>query len=219
MAPARSRLAAAGALVALALAAAPASATMYVCTTPAGKTITSDRPPPECANVPVRELRPDGSVRRVIEPPPTAEQRKARADQAQREQQESDAKRAQARQDIALLETYASEKDIEAARRAALASRQAMIDRSKKRLETFAAERKKLDEEKEFYVNRKLPDKLEHAIEANRSLVDAESRLIAEMQADLARINKRFDAEAERYRELVSAGARPLVRNSEGGTR
>jgi hypothetical protein len=39
------------------------------------------------------------------------------------------------------------------------------------------------------------------------------------MQADLARINKRFDAEAERYRELVSAGARPLVRNSEGGTR
>jgi hypothetical protein len=219
MAPDRSRLAAAGALVALALAAAPASATMYVCTTPAGKTITSDRPPPECANVPVRELRPDGSVRRVIEPPPTAEQRKARADQAQREQQESDAKRAQARQDIALLETYASEKDIEAARRAALASRQAMIDRSKKRLETFAAERKKLDEEKEFYVNRKLPDKLEHAIEANRSLVDAESRLIAEMQADLARINKRFDAEAERYRELVSAGARPLVRNSEGGTR
>jgi hypothetical protein len=219
MAPDRSRLAAAGALVALALAAAPASATMYVCTTPAGKTITSDRPPPECANVPVRELRPDGSVRRVIEPPPTAEQRKARADQAQREQQESDAKRAQARQDIALLETYASEKDIEAARRAALASRQAMIDRSKKRLETFAAERKKLDEEKEFYVNRKLPDKLEHAIEANRSLVDAESRLIAEMQADLARINKRFDAEAERYRELVSAGARPLVRNSQGGTR
>jgi hypothetical protein len=219
MAPDRSRLAAAGALVALALAAAPASATMYVCTTPAGKTVTADRSPPECANVPIRELRPDGSVRRVIEPPPTAEQRKARADQAQREQQESDAKRAQARQDIALLETYASEKDIEAARRAALASRQAMIDRSKKRLETFAAERKKLDEEKEFYVNRKLPDKLEHAIEANRSLVDAESRLIAEMQADLARINKRFDAEAERYRELVSAGARPLVRNSEGGTR
>jgi hypothetical protein len=219
MAPDRSRVAAAGAFFTLALAAAPASATMYVCTTPAGKTITADSPPPECANVPIRELRADGSVRRVIEPPPTAEQRKARADQAQREQQESDAKRAQARQDIALLETYASEKDIEAARRAALASRQAMIDRSKKRLETFAAERKKLDEEKEFYVNRKLPDKLEHAIEANRSLVDAESRLIAEMQADLARINKRFDAEAERYRELVSAGARPLVRNSEGGTR
>lgn len=219
MAPDRLRLAAAGALVALALAATPASATMFVCTTPAGKTVTGDRPPPECANVPIRELRPDGSVRRVIDPPPTAEQRRAQAEQAQREQAEMQAKRAQARQDIALLETYATEKDIEAARKAALMSRQAMIDRSKKRLETFAAERKKLDEEAEFYVNRKVPEKLEQAIEGNRSLVQAESRLIAEMQVDMARINRRFDAEAERYRELVSAGARPLVRAGEGGTR
>jgi len=219
MAPDRSRVASAGALVALALAAAPVSATMYVCTAPGGRTITADRPPPECANVPIRELRADGSVRRVIEPPLTAEQRQARAEQALREQQLQQAKRAQARQDIALLETYASEKDIEAARRAALTSRQAMIDRSSKRLETFAAERKKLDEEAEFYVNRKVPLKLEHAIEANESLVEAEQRLIAEMQADMARINKRFDAEAERYRELVSAGAKPFVRTSDGGTR
>jgi hypothetical protein len=219
MAPDRSRVAAAGALFTLALTAAPASATMYVCTTPAGKTITADSPPPECASVPIRELRADGSVRRVIEPPPTAEQRKTRAEQAQQERREQDAKRAQARQDIALLETYASEKDIEAARRAALTSRQAMIDRSKKRLETFAVERKKLGDEAEFYVGRKIPDKLEHAIEANKSLVQAEHRLIAEMEADMARINTRFDAEAERYRALVSAGARPLVRTSEGGTR
>jgi len=219
MAPDRSRVAAAGAFFALALAAAPVSADMYVCTTPSGRTITSDRPPAECASVPIRELRPDGSVRRVIEPPLTAEQRKARSEQAQREKHEHEAKRSQARQDLALLETYATEKDIEAARKAALVSRQAMIDRSMKRLDSFAVERKKLDEEAEFYVNRKIPDKLEHAIEANKSLAEAEHRLIAEMQADLARINKRFDAEAERYRELVAAGAKPFLRTGEGGTR
>lgn len=218
MAPDRSRTAA-GLLVALALAAAPVSASMFVCTTPGGRTITSDRPPPECANVPIRELRADGTVRRVIEPPLTPEQRQARAEQALREQRLQDARRAQARQDIALLETYATEKDIEAARKAALTSRQAMIDRSNKRLEGFAAERKKLDEEGEFYVNRKVPLKLEQAIEANESLVQAEHRLIGEMQADMARINKRFDAEAERYRDLVSAGAKPFVRTSEGATR
>jgi len=77
----------------------------------------------------------------------------------------------------------------------------------------------KLDDEAEFYVNRKVPPKLEHAIEANDSLVQAEHRLIAEMEADMARINKRFDAEAERYRELVGAGAKPFVRASEGATR
>jgi len=219
MAPERSHPVALGTFLVLALAAAPVAATMYVCTDPSGRTITADRPPPECANVPIRELRPDGSVRRVIEPPLTAEQRRARAEQVRRDQQEREAKRSQARHDIALLETYATEKDIEAAREAALASRQAMIDRSIKRLDSFAAERKKLDEEAEFYVNRKVPDKLVHAIEANASLVQAENRMIAEMEADIARINKRFDAEAERYRALVGAGAKPLLRTGEAGSR
>jgi len=219
MVPDRSRTAIGGAIVALAVAAAPASATVFVCTTADGRTITGDRPPAECADVPIRELRADGLVRRVIEPPLTEEQRRARAEQARLAKQRHDEKRAQARQDIALLETYASEADIEVARKTALASRQAMIDRSRKRLETFAVERKKLDEETEFYVNRKLPLKLEQAIEANESLVQAEQRLIVEMQADIARINKRFDDEAGRYRELREAGAKPFVRTSESATR
>jgi hypothetical protein len=219
MVPDRSRTAIGGAIVALAVAAAPASATMFVCTTADGRTITGDRPPAECADVPIRELRADGLVRRVIEPPLTEEQRRARAEKARLAKQRHDEKRAQARQDIALLETYANEADIEVARKTALASRQAMIDRSRKRLETFAVERKKLDEETEFYVNRKLPLKLEQAIEANESLVQAEQRLIVEMQADITRINKRFDDEAGRYRELRDAGAKPFVRTSESATR
>jgi hypothetical protein len=218
MAPERPRAAAAAALLALA-ASAPVAAGVFVCTTPDGRRITADMPPPECANVPIRELRADGSVRRVIEPPLTPEQQRARAEQAQREQKEREARRAQARQDIALLETYPTEQDIEAARQTALTSRQAMIDTSRKRLETFAAERRKLDDEAEFYINRKMPAKLGHAIEANASLVDAEHRVIAEMQADMERINKRFDAEAQRYRELMSGGAKPLLRTSDGGTR
>ena len=220
MASDRARAAASTVLLALALAAAPASATLFTCTDANGRKFTSDRPPPECANLPVRELRADGSVRRVIEPPPTEEQRKARAEQAQRALQEQEAKRSQARRDIALLETYAASADIEAARRAALVSRQATIDRSKQRLETLAAERKKLDNEAEFYANRKVPEMLERAIEANKALVQAEQRLIDETQADMARINKRFDVESERYRELVRAGARPqLLQTGEGASR
>jgi hypothetical protein len=219
MAPERHRAAVWAALAALAVAAAPASATLYVCTTADGRTITSDRPPPECANLPVKELRSDGSVRQVIEPPLTEEQRRARAEKLRREYLEQEAKRTRARRDIALMETYASEVEIEAARHAALSSRQVMIDRSKQRLETFAAERTKLENEVEFYANRKLPAKLEQAIEANKDLTQAEHRLIADMQADMARINQRFDTELSRFRELVLAGARPLVRTGDGGLR
>jgi hypothetical protein len=202
------------ALALLAAAAAPAAATLFVCTDPRGRTITADRPPPECADVPIRELRSDGSVRRVIEPPLTEEQRRERAEKARREYLEREAKRSQARRDVALMETYASENEIEAARQAALATRQTLIDRAKQRLDAFAVERKKLDSETEFYANRKMPEKLERAIESNKELVAAERRLIAEMQADMARINERFDAEADRFRELVQGGARPV----RGGT-
>jgi hypothetical protein len=169
--------------------------------------------------LPVKELRSDGSVRQVIEPPLTEEQRRARAEKLRREHLELEAKRTRARRDIALMETYASEVEIEAARQAALSSRQVMIDRSKQRLETFAAERTKLENEVEFYANRKLPAKLEQAIEANKDLTQAEHRLIVDMQADMARINQRFDTELSRFRELVLAGARPLVRTGDGGLR
>jgi hypothetical protein len=192
-----------------------ASAALYVCTDAKGRTITADRPPPECANVPIRELRPDGSVRRVIEPPLTDEQRRARAEKARRDYQEQEVRRAQARRDIALMETYTSEDQIEAARQAALAGRQVIIDRSRQRLESLAAERVKLDNEAEFYASRKRPEKLEHAIEANKELAQAEHRLIADMQVDLQRINKRFDTELARFRELVLAGAKPLMRTGD----
>ena len=209
----------AAALLALMLAAAPASAALFACTTADGRTITGDRPPPECVNVPIRELRADGSVQRVIEPPLTEEQRRARAEKVRRDYLEQEAKRSQARRDIALMETYASEDEIESARRTALAGRQAIIERSKQRLEAYAAERTRLENEAEFYTNRKMPDRLVRAIEANATLAQAEHRLIGEMQIDIDRINKRFDTELGRFRELSLAGARPLVRTGEGATR
>ena len=207
------------AIAGLAVFAQAASAALYVCTDSKGRTITADQPPPECANVPIRELRPDGSVRRVIEPPLTDEQRRALADKARRDYQEQEARRTQARRDIALMETYSSEDEIETARLAALAGRQVIIDRSRQRLEAFAAERVKLEQEAEFYANRKLPEKLERAIESNKELAQAEHRLIADMQNDMQRINKRFDAELARFRELVLAGARPLMRTGDGAPR
>jgi len=215
----RHRAAALAALLATLLIAAPASAEMYVCTDASGRTITADRPPPECANLPVREMRADGSVRRVIEPPLTEEQRRERAEKARREYEAKEARRSQARRDIALMETYATEEEIDAMRQAALAGRQAVIERSKLRLKEFEIERTRLANEAEFYASRKMPHKLERAIESNKALIQAEQRLISEMQVDMTRINSRFDAELQRFRELVVAGARPLLRTSEGASR
>jgi chromosome segregation ATPase len=195
------------------LAAVPlARAQLYVCTDARGRTITGDRPPPECADRSVRELRSDGSVRRVIEPPLTPEQKAAREAEAKRQREEAEKQRAQMRRDLALLETYASESEIEESRNRALGSRQQLIDRAVQRLAEHQRERKKLEDEAEFYAKRQMPDKLKRAFDANATLTRSEQKIIDDVRADMDRVNGRFDAELKRWRELVSAGAQPVQR-------
>lgn len=188
-------------------------AQLYVCTDARGRTITGDRPPPECADRSVRELRSDGSVRRVIEPPLTPEQKAARDAEAKRQREEAEKQRAQMRRDLALLETYASETEIEETRNRALGSRQQLIDRAVQRLAEHQREKKKLDNEAEFYAKRQMPDKLKRAFDANATLTRSEQKIIDDVRADMDRVNGRFDAELKRWRELVSAGAQPVQRS------
>jgi hypothetical protein len=197
------------------LAAAPlVQAQLYVCTDARGRTITGDKPPAECADRAVRELRLDGSVRRVIEPPLTPEQKAAREAEAKRQRDEAEKQRAQMRRDLALLETYASEAEIEETRNRALGSRQQLIDRAQQRLLEHQKDRKKLEAEAEFYAKREMPDKLKRSFDGNASLMRSEQRIIDEVRADMDRVNARFDAELKRWRDLVTSGAQPVQRSS-----
>jgi hypothetical protein len=198
--------------LALLLAVPVAQAQLYVCTDARGRTITGDKPPPECADRAVRELRTDGSVRRVIEPPLTPEQKAAREAEAKRQRDEAEKQRSQMRRDLALLETYASEAEIEETRNRALGSRQQLIDRAQQRLVEHQKDRKKLEAEAEFYAKREMPDKLKRAFEGNASLLRSEQRIIDDVRADMDRVNARFDAELKRWRDLVTAGAQPVQR-------
>jgi hypothetical protein len=203
---------AAAMLAVSALAAAPAVAQLYVCTTSSGRTITADRPPPECFDRPIRELRSDGSIRRVIEPPLTPEQKAQRAAEEKRRREQEEAMRAQLRRDRALLETYASADEIEQARDRALASRQVLIERSLKRIESYQRERVRLDNEAEFYANREMPDKLKRSYQSNAALTRAEEKIIADTRGDMQRINERFDEERKRFLQLIAEGATPVQR-------
>jgi hypothetical protein len=195
--------------VVLLVAAGTAQANLFVCTDARGRTISADRPPPECADRPIRELRSDGSIRRIIEPPITPEQRAAREAEEKRRQQEAEVRREQMRRDLALLEAYANEQEIETTRNRALADRLRLIERAQQRRADLEKERKKLDVEAEFFANRELPERLKRSYETLDRLQASEDRIIADVRADMARINERFDAEAKRYRELVHSGATP----------
>jgi hypothetical protein len=203
-----------GALFAAAAAAQSPPGTMFSCVAN-GKTYTADRPPPECVNSDIRELNRDGSVRRVIARPLTVEEQRTRALEAKKKLEEEERQLAQRRRDRSLLEAYANEEEIEAARRKALESAEQVVKRSLERAASLAQDRKRLDNEAEFYQKREQPDSLKRAFALNAQAVSAEEKILAEARSEVTRINERFDAEKKRYRELLALGARPVQRNPE----
>jgi hypothetical protein len=182
--------------------AVPATAAMFVCVDAKGRTITSDRPPPECADREVRELRRDGSVKRVIAPPVTLEERARQAAEEQRRRQQVEEQRAQERRERALLAAYPTERDIDRAEKQALERQQASLARATKRLESLRRDGKKLDEEADFYAGRKQPEKLKAAYESNAAMIRDQQQVIADNAEEVKRIEERFQAERQHYREL-----------------
>jgi vacuolar-type H+-ATPase subunit I/STV1 len=180
-----------------------------------GRTYSADRPPAECANSEIRELNRDGSVRRVIPRPLTVEEQRARALEAKQRIDEEERQLAQRRRDRSLLEAYANDGEIEAARRKSLENAEQIIRRSQERTASLAQDKRRLDDEAEFYKKREVPDSLKRAYALNQQAASAEDKILAEARGEVARVNERFDAEKKRFRELLALGARPVQRNPE----
>lgn len=208
------RMSAAIALVLVAGTAQAQGSTIFTCVAN-GRTYTGDRPPPECANSDMRELNRDGSVRKVIPRPLSLEEQRAQALEAKKRHEEGEQLQAQRRRDRSLLEAYANEQEIEDARAKALDVSKQVIKRAESRLDRMETDKKKLDDESEFYKKRELPDHIKRAYATNAQDKTTEQRVIKEAQLEMQRINERFDAEKKRFRELVAQGARPVQRNPE----
>ena len=180
-----------------------------------GKTYSGDRQPPECANSDVRELNRDGSLRRLIPRPLTVEEQRARALEAKKRLEAEDKQLAQRRRDKSLLEAYANEEEIEAARAKSLETGNQVIARASQRISGLNGERKKLDDESEFYKKRVLPDQIKRSYVSNQQQLEAEEKVVSDARAEIQRINDRYDSEKKRFRELLAQGARPVQRNPE----
>lgn len=185
--------------------ASPASAQIYVCKDAAGRTLTADRPIPECANRAMRELDGTGVVRREIAPPLTAEQKRVREEIEEKRRVQLAADKEQKLQDDALITRYRNEGDIAHSRRDALLllGEQLRIDTAALKQETkelreasavvkAAAGTKKGPS---YPDRRRLED-------ATRS-VDSRMASIDRRNAEIVGTNMRFDLTLKRFRELV----------------
>lgn len=206
------RLAAAAALVAWAGWAsaqgkAPGSG-IYTCVDDKGRRITSDRPIPECLAREQQQLNRDGSLQRSVPPAPTPEER---AEQELRERRAAEARALQAdamRQDRTLLQRYRSPEDHQRAREAALGVVRSAMAATEQRLAGLEHERKQYAQEAEFFRGRALPPKLQQNIEATETSTAAQRSLAQNQRIELDRINRLYDTELDRLKQLW-AGAAP----------
>ena len=190
---------------------------IYTCTDATGKKLTSDRPIADCIAREQRVLNADGSVRRVVPPTPTADER---ADQEARDR-EAAAERATKldaiKRDRNLLVRFPDEAAHRKARAAALDDVRKALRGSETRLGLLAAERKPLLDEAEFYIGKPLPGKLKTQLDANDASIEAQRMLAQNQQGEGVRINKLYDLELERLKRLWG-GAQPGSLGGMAGT-
>jgi hypothetical protein len=191
-----------------ALAAAQGGKSIYTCVDPSGKRRTSDRPIPECNDREQRELNSDGSLRRVLPPTMTQDERAAAEARDQQAALAAANRREAIRRDRNLLMRFPNEAAHTKAREASLEDTRKALKVSESRLALLEKERKPLLDETEFYIGKPLPGKLKQLMDGNDAATEAQRSLILNQQAELVRINDLYDAELQRLRKLWS-GATP----------
>jgi hypothetical protein len=181
---------------------------IYTCTDDQGRKLTSDRPIAACSHKEQLLLNADGSVRQVVPPTLTAEER---ADREARERRAAELRAAQqdaVRRDRNLVARFPNEAAHAKARQAALDPVRLAIGNTEQRLKDLEAARIPLMNEAEFYVGKPLPPKVKAQLDANDAAMEAQRAAAANQATELERVNKLYDAELERLKQLW-AGATP----------
>jgi hypothetical protein len=204
-----------GAWLALAVADLPAQPTIaspptiYSCTDADGRVISSDRPIAACAQRPVRELNPDGSLRRIIAPPLSKQQERERAALDHQRQEEIRARKVQQSRDRNLLLTFEDERSLELMRRRGLADIDNEIRLATNRILSLDTDLKTAQDTaakwREDNPHKQLPFSFQQRITEAANAILAEDALIADRHGERARVNSRFDADARRLRDLLGA--------------
>ncbi len=181
-------------------------AQIYICKDAAGRTLTSDRPIPECGNRSVRELDPSGITRREIAAPLTSEQRRER--KVQEEKQRVIAAQMEERRlyDRALMTRYRNHSDIAIARQRAIS-----LLEDQMRIDTSALTREmsamKSAKEAVASSSAKKPGASpmdQKRLEEAARTVDFRLSSIEARTAEIERTNQRFDRAVKRFNEIKS---------------
>ena len=194
-------------LLALAAASATAQPRVFKCKDDKGKTYYTQMPPAECLGKELNELSGQGTVVKKREGALTPDQIAARDAEEKRKKDEELAAKEEKRKNQALLNTYSSEKDIEEGRQRALGQAEAANKETEKRMTEAQKRAQALAAEKEFYLKKPMPKKLQDDLKNNEIDLKGYQDALAAKNKELGEINAKYDEDKRRYLELT--GAKP----------
>jgi hypothetical protein len=183
-----------------------AQSSIYTCVDGKGRTITSDRPIVQCLDRAQREINPSGTVKRVLGPTLTAHERAAQERQALLAAAERARAEEEKRRDRALLLRYPNQGVHDTERALALAQIDDVIRAASKRTDELAMQRRAIDADLEFYKAdiALAPAALKRRIAENDHSLEVQKRFIADQESEKQRVNRRFEEELVKLRDLWS---------------
>jgi hypothetical protein len=181
----------------------------FTCKPSGSTTIYRDYLPSECKDVEIRELKSDGSLKRVMPAPLTEEQKKEKADREKDQQACAQQNKTQHDKDVALQTRYDHEEDLQEARYQALGNQLRQVGRANERMKEILREGMDLSQQARFYYPpHQMPVDLKSNRDVNSKLERDQLHVILDVVLGIQRINDTYDADLRRYRELMNGTAK-----------
>ena len=200
--------------LALAMLYAGAAGAAFKCVDENGTTHIGDTPPAGCATVKMYEINRSGAVLRTIDPTPTAEELKAKTEAMAKQKEIDKALGEQKRKDMALLNTYATEKEFEVAKERNIDPVRSRIASATERIRAVEKRQKEIEEEMEFYKagkgkgkSNEPPKGLTADLDRVRAEKSALISTIARDEKEIEAIKDKFDIDRKRWLDLKSGAA------------
>ena len=192
--------------------------TLYKWVDEKGKVQYTDKPPVEAAGRPSETLTGQGQVLKRSGAALTPEQREARDAESKRALDDEAVAREERRKNMALLSTYPSEKDIDEARARALKQGDEAVKDTEKHLDAAKKRQVEFDKEKEFYLKKPMPAKLQQDIKNNELELKSQAELFGVKKKELDTINAKYDEDKRRYIELTRGKSGPAAKATTAAT-
>ena len=181
---------------------APVHAATYKWVDDKGMVHYSDKVPPEAMDKTNVELNKQGIAIKRNDPPPTAEQRRAKAAEEERQKALARDREIIDRRDRALAQSYTSEDEIDLARSRALGTIETQMQSAQAYTVQLTKRRAELNERRKTFGDKPAPPALERELESIGSELEKQDAFIAEKKRETAAVTARYDADKQRWREL-----------------